>query len=344
MNEAKNTLEPEQLGLLQAEGAQRDKATTKKMRPRTKKELGIVASFVERFIAGKEIDSFPVSETDIAEESIEPAPEPTIWMALTKQIESAFSKSVTPPSQTASFFASMLLKSRDQKYERDVLVLPQEAIRPERILAHVQAIPIKLEPRVAISIARRTCLVLWNKDRWVVDPGLAKPPAPASLSGLVDALAAPGVSDAAEPGDEEMCMDCGDVYTGEHKCAEPEPRAKPLPKSDPTPEPKPDNSKALAELAARKCTGHARSKTDQLFFVSGGIGNPGDHITMPAGEILEVLEPNVIEEADQQRAMKVHQHQLVVVRWRGKARLLINKTIERVTQAEFVDQERKRRA
>jgi hypothetical protein len=336
MSEAKQPAEAEQLGLTQVDGAQRDKQTTKRMRPRTKKESAGVASFVERFIASKEIDNFPVVDADLVEEAVEPEPQPTVWMALTKQIESAFAKSERPPSVTASFFTSMLLKSRDPKYERDVLLLPAEAIRPERILAHVQSTPIKLEPRVALAIARRTCLVLWNKDSWVREMlPLPRPP---------EVVAAPesSVSDAADPGDEEMCMDCGDVYSGEHTCAPARPKTLPLP--DPTPEPKPDNSKALAELAARKCIGYARSKTDQLFFVSGGIGNPGDHITLPAGEIVEVIAPNTVDEADQRRAQEVHKHQVVVVRWRGKARLIVTKTIERATQAEWQDQERKRRA
>jgi hypothetical protein len=328
--------EPEQLGLLKVEEAQRDKATTKKMRPRTKKESAVIASFVERFIAGKEIDNFPTNEEDLAEEAAEPEPEPTIWLALTKQLERAFVKSVTPPLQTASFFASMLLKSRDPKFERDVLVLPAEAIRPDRILAHVLSIPIKLEPRVALAVARRTCLILWNQDKWVSKGTVASAPAPVAASEPT------GVSDAAEPGDEEMCMDCGDVYIGEHTCAPAAPRAKTLPMKPAEPEPKPDNSKAEAALAARRCIGYTRSKIDQIFFVEGGIGHQGEHITLRAGEIVEVLEPNQYDEADQVRAQKVHQHLLVIVRWRGKPRVLIHKTVERATRAEWDEQEAQR--
>lgn len=323
--------EPEQLGLLQVEEAQRDKATTKKMRPRTKKESAIIASFVERFIAGKEIDNFPTAEEDLAEEAAEPESEPTIWLALTKQIGRAFVRSATPPSQTASFFASMLLKSRDPKFERDVLVLPAEAIRPDRILAHVQSMPIKLEPRVALAVARRTCLILWNQDKWV-SKGAA-----ASASAPVAAPEPTGVSDAAEPGDEEMCMDCGDVYIGEHACAPAAPRPKTA-----EPEPKPDNSKAEAALAARRCIGYTRSKVAQLFSVSQGIGKEPEYITMPEGEVLEVLEPNEHDEADRVRAQKVHQHLLVIVRWRGKSRVLIHKTVERATRAEWDEQEAQR--
>jgi hypothetical protein len=320
------------------DGVARDKEVARKTRwKKTQPAAAAKAAFIEEFVTKGELAKFPVEPEDLADENRERGASSTLWLLLTEEVERAFRHSARPPPVTASFFANLLLTSHDAQHGCDVVNLPATAMEPARILAHVLSAPVRLDPRVAASVARRTSLCLLNRARWVGGPE-AEAARGAGLVTEPDADERPR-----EPLPRDMCMDCGVEYVAgaEHRCAVPEPA--PVKVRAPQVHPAglaPTLSPPKSDATGRVVVGYARTKVPQTFFRAAGIGVQGDFVEMPAHIVLEVLETNAMDRADQKRQAELDGRQLVVVRWRNQARLLFNSSLDRVDREAFLAYER----
>ena len=86
------------------------------------------------------------------------------------------------------------------------------------------------------------------------------------------------------------------------------------------------------ERRERQVIAYARVKQEKLF---GGVE---DREVMPAGIVLEVLQPEGWEVKEQERQDRADGRQLVVLRWRGRVIFLFNVDVERVNEQAFREQ------
>jgi hypothetical protein len=350
----------------------------------TKTEKRKVRGQVEDFIESGRVRSYPEIEADLKEEAALTYGGAEPLSVLTALVESAIHKGTRPPVLLATTIAGMLLRSYDERFGCDVERLPAAALTTARVLAHVVALPARLEPRVAVAIARRAVQVLLNR-------GSLPPPAP---SGPEPDESPP--PDGPEPEreseepDEDLCVECGASYPrgASHRCAsenEPSATAEAAPEAvvshiepSATPEPAADAAVSHSEAAAlapfeqappdpklpavgappepakepapprhehvpRKVIGYARTRVDHKFFFEEGIGKDGHFEVLAAGAVVEVLEPNERDRADQdyQKRRDANEkrapRQLVVVRWWGGVSLLWGADVERASEQAYKD-------
>lgn len=92
-----------------------------------------------------------------------------------------------------------------------------------------------------------------------------------------------------------------------------------------------EREKAAHVKRERVVRAYARVKVDLRF--GGGINR--EYELLPAGTVLEVLQPDDRDRQDIERQAKLDQKQLVVLRWQGRAILLPGSTIERAEKVDF---------
>lgn len=260
---------------------------------------------MEAFIAEGRARLFPAPQVDLLDENraidglpLEPA------LALRAHVERAYARASRRPQVLASTLASWLLTQHDDAYGVDVGGLPSAAATPERILAHLESMDLRLDPGLAASIARRAALVLMSRRASDVVP-VSLGPLPAD-------------------GCAEMCFACGAALVGSvcARCAAP-------------PEPEPQVSVSSKPEPVRNQRGEGRvtiayvRATENIAFDGG--------IQINEGEIVERLSPNDRDRADLERD-RANGRPMVVVWWRGMARLLDAKSVTLASPEEFAGQ------
>lgn len=174
---------------------------------------------VEQFIGSLRISSFPVHDEDLQAEAAFVYTGPSALGVLTPLVESALALGARRPTLGAQAITTLLFGSYDDTNGCDVRQLQKTQLSVERVLAHLTALAVRLEPRVAFAVARRATQVLLNATttgRVSLPPGpLATEPEPPEL---VDA-------EPADEPDEELCVECGATYPpgSAHRCAAPAP-------------------------------------------------------------------------------------------------------------------------
>lgn len=123
------------------------------------------AEFIERFVRQERHRDYPVVPEDLVDEATTRVYErPTLDGVLAAEIERAIAKNTTPFAMPGDVIALWLLTSDDEAHHVHVSTLPKEAISVGRLLGHVEALGVRFDPAVAISIARRATIVLLNRD------------------------------------------------------------------------------------------------------------------------------------------------------------------------------------
>jgi hypothetical protein len=340
------------LGLDPASQLKANERVAHKQRSSTRRDKDLAQAFVERFIEAKEIRGFPIEDDDVADENRERGPQPSLKVAFEIEVGRAFGKNGTPVTAVSpSFFAFQLLSTTDTSYGMPLELLPREAILPDRLLAHVLRLPVKLDRRVAASIARRLYLLLMNRAGYVGPRTEASEPLPEPTIALPAIPAEPPpppprVADADPPpaATTEFCADCGSMYAGTHRCGEvaaaaprPAPPARPrapLPAAAPEP--------PAAKPVERRVIGYVKTRIAMPWYQSMGIGQEGLTLTMEAGTCLEVLDPDARDRQDQEWQVRHDKKQVIVIWWRDKRRLVFNDTVDRIDKADFDKYEKER--
>ncbi len=172
-------------------------------------------SQVEEFIRTDRIWSYPEIDADLKEEAALVYTGPDLLSVLTALVESAIARGSRAPVLLPRTIAGMLLASYDELSGCDVERLPPSALTTARLLAHVVSLPVRLDPRVAVAVARRAVQVLLNRGS-VAPPAMEAGAEPdESLSGETD-------SGESAP-DEELCVECGASCAAgtSHRCGGP---------------------------------------------------------------------------------------------------------------------------
>jgi hypothetical protein len=88
------------------------------------------------------------------------------------------------------------------------------------------------------------------------------------------------------------------------------------------------------KITERVVVGYARVKLDKWF------SKPDrEYECLRQGTVLEVLEPDMRDQQDMERQVKMDRRQLVVLRWQKRAILLFGSDIERVGRADWTGQQ-----
>jgi uncharacterized membrane protein YgcG len=86
----------------------------------------------------------------------------------------------------------------------------------------------------------------------------------------------------------------------------------------------------VRQKVERKVIAYARVKRQLMFYTA-----TGDYDPMPERIVLEVLAPDSRDQQDLDRQVRLDGKQLVVVRWKNKARLLFASDVARVDRGEY---------
>jgi len=322
----------------QSKRLQANEKVAQKQRVKTRRDTDLAQSAIEEFVRTKEIGNFPHVDEDVVDENRERGPQASLKVAFEIEVARAFAVNEKPVAAVSpGFFAYQLLRSTDASYGAMVERLPPEATTPDRLLAHVMRMPVKLDKRVAISIARRLSLLLMNRAQYVgartaaSEPVPDEPiPMPAIRPQEPDPELPPSqvAAPRAQPGAAvEFCVECEAYFTGQHACR---PGAQPAP---------PAAAAAAAPqkslFAERRVIGYAKTKIDMEWHHSMGIGQDGVLWAMPAGTCLAVLDPDQRDRADQEWQIRHDKKHVLVIWWRGKRRLVFNETVDQIPKGEF---------
>jgi len=117
--------------------------------------------FVDAFVESGEIKNFPFIQDDSDAENSVVYNDP---LDLKSEMERAVSLSLllskNKSSSNSVSIAHWLMTSYDETFRSDLPEMPMSSISVDRILGHIQALRADLEPRVAISMARRLATLL----------------------------------------------------------------------------------------------------------------------------------------------------------------------------------------
>jgi O-acetyl-ADP-ribose deacetylase (regulator of RNase III) len=126
------------------------------------------------FIESKAIENYPYHQEDVDAENAVTAPqvEQPLRDALVHAVKCALALGDSVCAHTPTAIAQWLITSHDDHYAVDMPDLPLPALSVERTLAHVESLRLGLQPRVAISLARRAVVILRCHSR---EAALPKP-------------------------------------------------------------------------------------------------------------------------------------------------------------------------
>jgi hypothetical protein len=119
---------------------------------------------VRRAIEERRVDKFPSSPADAGDENAigSGVPLSTSWVE--EQVKQAFSNAGVPPTTEPHYIAVRLLQSYDHESCMDVRSFTSAEADPNRILAHVEGLGVRMPAAVAGTIARRVTLAILNRD------------------------------------------------------------------------------------------------------------------------------------------------------------------------------------
>ncbi len=185
----------------------------------TKSEKEKAKSHIEEFVRTDRIRSYPSIETDEKEDAQTVCSGPSSLVVLEALIDGALSRGLRRPALSAHMIATMLLGSYDESGGCVLQKLGGAQLTVARVLAHVASLPVRLEPRVAISIARRATQMLLNRPATTTIPPSSLKPEDGPVP-LEEELGVPESEEQTVP-DEEVCVECGATYAAGHghRCA-----------------------------------------------------------------------------------------------------------------------------
>lgn len=128
--------------------------------------------FVERFRSEKGIEKFPLVADDlVAEREVEwtlfdPVVAKGLMYVSGLELRAAFEQAGEEPPLTSESIAQKILMSDVSRKLGTILQLPLNKVEVDLVLAHVLALGYRWPPRVAVSVARRLTVVIFNRHKF----------------------------------------------------------------------------------------------------------------------------------------------------------------------------------
>ena len=129
--------------------------------------------FIQSFVRNRVIEKFPVIAEDLSAESEvrwydseDRRRSPDIKTVLAKEVDEAFRLAEAEPLVSSYIVATKILSSDVGSNTLILADVPIGELDVDLILGHIVSLGYRWHPRIAISVARRTMIVLLNRNHF----------------------------------------------------------------------------------------------------------------------------------------------------------------------------------